>query len=180
MFKVTLDPEKKVSKHQPDIHSSYLHPVLSHSLVTTKNVNKIAKLLKRYDFDGIAFRGMSGALVAPLLAFVCKKSLLMVRKPKTEEMSHADYPVEGDANVKRYIIIDDFMSSGNTCRTIVKQVNVFAPTAICIGVLFYNDPIKYGSAAKIESLYRHFTDNSPLICYVAENPELYRIKNEKK
>jgi|SRR5579871_2781727 len=85
-------------------------------------------------FDAIAFRGMSGALLAPPLAMKLGKSLLMVRK--TLEGNHGDVGyVEGDKHARAYVIVDDFRSSGATCREIIEQIERFAPQAKCIGLL---------------------------------------------
>jgi adenine/guanine phosphoribosyltransferase-like PRPP-binding protein len=95
-------------------------------------------------FDSLAFRGMSGAVIAPPVAIALKKHLIMVRKP--EEPTHSDFPVEGNINSRKYIIIDDFMSSGKTARAIIEAVAKFAPQANCLGVLGVQhiDPAKLG------------------------------------
>jgi adenine/guanine phosphoribosyltransferase-like PRPP-binding protein len=90
-----------------------------------------AKTLRKYEFDAIAFTGMSGALLAPTLALRLEKNLLMVRKPGD---SHSGMRVEGDKAALRYVIVDDFMASGRTVRTILKEVADFAWNAQCIGV----------------------------------------------
>lgn len=91
------------------------------------------KALKRREFDAIAFRGMSGAVAAPTIALALHKNLILVRKD--EEKTHSTYVVEGCNSTLRYVIIDDFMVTGDTVRAIRKQVFKFAPQAQCIGVL---------------------------------------------
>jgi orotate phosphoribosyltransferase len=63
-------------------------------------------------FDRIAFRGLSGALVAPLVAVKMQRGLIAVRKG---EHCHGA-SVEGvpPNETTRYIILDDFVSSGET------------------------------------------------------------------
>lgn len=130
--------------HKPEVHSDYLHSALDLSK-KTRQINKICRLANRYDFQAFAFRGMSGALMAPVLAFKSKKSLIMVRKAKSAAASdHSAYRVEGDKNTLRYFIVDDFTSSGETVRKIVSEISEFAPNAKCIGIILYNDFLKYG------------------------------------
>jgi len=66
--------------------------------------------------------------------------MILVRKG---EERHCPMKVEGDQAARRYIIIDDFIDSGHTVRTIVKEVKEFAPEAECLGVLQVTDlPIR--------------------------------------
>lgn len=94
--------------------------------------NSIA-VLSKYDFDAIAFQGLSGALIAPIIAMQMDKTLIAVRKPNEE--CHSLYRVEGDVAARRYIIVDDFISSGNTVRAILNAVYYVNSSAKCLGVL---------------------------------------------
>ena len=94
--------------------------------------------LARQDFDAIAFMGLSGALIAPILAMEMNKTLICVRK--SDEVRHSYNEVEGDSNARRYIIIDDFVTSGGTVRRIVAEISRFAPRAKCIGVFQHRYP----------------------------------------
>jgi len=91
------------------------------------------KALKRQEFDSIAFRGMSGAVSAPIIALALKKNLILVRKP--EDRTHSQYRVEGFNASRRYVIVDDFISTGETARAIRDSIYNFAHHAKCIGVL---------------------------------------------
>lgn len=97
-------------------------------------VQKCKRLLEQsgLEFTSFAFRGLSGALIAPLLAAEMDKTLLAVRKVKSD---HGGIPVEGDYNAGNYIIVDDFISSGKTCRAIMEEVDKNLPHAKCIAVL---------------------------------------------
>src|SRR6185437_651522 len=66
------------------------------------------------DFDAIAFTGLSGALVAPIVADLLGKELIAVRKEKT---NHSSNQIEGYIAGKTYIILDDCRSSGKTIRS---------------------------------------------------------------
>jgi adenine/guanine phosphoribosyltransferase-like PRPP-binding protein len=146
-----------------------------------KKIKMIMKVLKTYDFDAFAFRGMSGALIAPVLAMLCGKSLIMVRKMKEDGSKsdcHSKERVEGDLSATKYIIVDDFISSGQTITNIIQEISHLNPSAICIGALLYNDPLKYG--CKFGYLYNVFRHTpAELKRFAAKDPETYKIRNEK-
>jgi adenine/guanine phosphoribosyltransferase-like PRPP-binding protein len=122
--------------HTPNYcHVGYLRELLPTDRLRA-TVDEVAAVLQQYDFDAIAFRGMSGALLAPPLALKLDKSLLMVRKEDVN--SHSGYPVEGDLAAMRYVIVDDVVDSGLTLKKIVQRVAKFAPQAECIGYLCVN------------------------------------------
>lgn len=176
----TLDATK-TRKHKPNIHSEYLHAALNLNTPLGKDaIKKFVKLLNQYSFDAIAFQGMSGALLAPILAMKCKKTLIMVRKPKMymsdgTATSHSAYAVEGDENAQRYIIIDDFISSGKTIQNVVRRISEFNPQAICIGALLYYDTLKYGGTPSVQNMRRHFSSDTLL--NVASDVTDYWITN---
>ena len=84
---------------------------------------KIAQAIResKVRFSAIAFQGMSGAMVAPMVASLLRKKLILVRK-KGVLGSHSPYTVEGYLESKTYIILDDFTESGETCRNIMESV----------------------------------------------------------
>jgi len=140
--------------HTPNIQSDYLAPALQYNYVY-RFMKQAVSLVKQYDFQAFAFSGMSGALVAPLLAYRTHKTMIMVRKPKTKDdegnsSDHSYLRVEGDAAAQRYIIVDDFTASGRTLRHIVKEISEFAPEARCLGCLFYRDSMLYTERMQIE------------------------------
>ncbi len=83
--------------------------------------NRFEELHAKYKFDAIAFTGSSGAAVAFPLAMLFKIPLIYVRKDG--ETSHGS-PVECNArcHIKKYLIVDDFVSSGETVRRIVMKI----------------------------------------------------------
>lgn len=102
----------------------------------------VAKAKKELKFDYIVFTGISGASIAWPVCYKLKIPAIVVRKPG--EKSHG-YPVEGvGANkCKKYIIIDDFISSGNTIRKIIDSIesndyDVGKARAKCIGIFLHN------------------------------------------
>jgi orotate phosphoribosyltransferase-like protein len=98
---------------------------------------KSCEVLRRYEFDALAFRGQSGSLIAPVLALQLDKTMLMVRKSSEAHDCHSGRLVEGDLGARTYIIVDDLISSGRTVQTIVREIGKVAPKAACLGVLEY-------------------------------------------
>jgi adenine/guanine phosphoribosyltransferase-like PRPP-binding protein len=117
------------------VHANYLRYLMPVNELR-KSVEAAVRVLGRKRFDSIAFRGMSGALIAPAVAVRLKKSLILVRKKKDD--SHGGRDVEGNKASRRYVIIDDFISSGDTVCEIKKNIKAFAPNATCIGTLEIN------------------------------------------
>lgn len=121
-----------------DVRSDYLHCCLAAS--TSKLVvHHLARLIKvrKMNFDTIVFRGMSGALIAPTIAHKLNKNLLLVRKK--DEGRHSTYEIEGFTNIKKFIIIDDIICSGNTVAQIFKSLSAkdIDPTK-CQSLVLYN------------------------------------------
>jgi adenine/guanine phosphoribosyltransferase-like PRPP-binding protein len=116
------------------VHSSYLAPALTHEGLR-KRVDVIVRRLRPISgrFDAIAYRGMSGALVAPAVALRLKKDLIFVRK---NESCHTNMKVEG-VECKRYVIVDDMVSSGTTVRTIKEKIEESKLGAKMVGLAVY-------------------------------------------
>jgi hypothetical protein len=121
-------------------HCDYLDvlrlPVLAKTIRQAKKILKDSNL----KFDSIAFCGMSGALVAPALAVALKKKLIMVRKELDKRISHSGMTVEGFLNTKKYLFVDDFISTGSTFKFLRDQIKKeFAPSALCVGIFEYRE-----------------------------------------
>ena len=114
----------------------HLKKVLQRSLTHTV-LQQCQDALAGVDFDSLAFSGMSGALVAPILAHLMEKEIIMVRIPGTPGC-HSVYPVEGFRGSKRYVIVDDLVCTGKTCTRIIRGIRLFAPKAELIGLMLYN------------------------------------------
>lgn len=119
------------------IHSSYLHHVLTPKglYAAAKRVRTLAKG-HGIKFDAVVFTGYSGALVGPLVAAQMGKSPIFVRKEN--EPNHSTWKVEGEHDVQRYVIVDDFVSSGKTVERVFAQMREHRPEAECVGILQYN------------------------------------------
>ena len=98
------------------------------------------RILKTLEFDAIAFRGFSGAIMAPSIADSLKKEVILIRKPSDVANSHCDNEVEGYRGEFNYIIVDDFVSSGHTVDSIINRMKEFSPLAKCVGIYLYRRP----------------------------------------
>jgi adenine/guanine phosphoribosyltransferase-like PRPP-binding protein len=84
-------------------------------------------------FEAIAFRGLSGALIAPAVAYKLGKPLLPVRKG---EDTHSSHYTEWGSDHRSFIILDDFISGGGTIRAILDSLEVDG--AECRGIVLWN------------------------------------------
>ena len=142
------------------IVASYLENGCDHASVKELVKNAVRKI-ENLDFDSIAFRGVSGALIAPIVAYKLKKPVTCIRKPT--ESSHGWTKLEGAIGVERYIIIDDFIYTGETVNEIHGALLADAaieriipwPRPKCVAIyLWKNDELKmdYFGDLKLESL----------------------------
>ena len=98
-----------------------------------KIITRVAvSVLSKHDFDAVAFRGISGNLIAPAIAMEMNKSLIAVRK--TTKDCNSDRKVEGDIVARRYVIVDDFISSGATVNAIMDEIYEVNKESRCIYV----------------------------------------------
>jgi hypothetical protein len=105
---------------------------------TTETVPVIVAALKasKLQFDAIAFTGVSGALIAPIVAFQMGVDLIVVRKDI--EGSHSKSLVEGAWQASKILIIDDFVATGDTVMRIANMLREHRPLASVVGVYEYN------------------------------------------
>jgi adenine/guanine phosphoribosyltransferase-like PRPP-binding protein len=94
-------------------------------------VERAVKTLQGVKFDTIVFRGFSGAVVGPVVALQLGKPWALVRK--VGDNAHSSRVVEGDVSGD-YVIIDDFIDSGETIRKIVSECR----DGRCVGAYFYD------------------------------------------
>ena len=86
------------------------------------------------DFGFIAVRGTSGMLVGPLVTAALNSNLIVVRKPRDSDNSLTNtegLPCHGD---HKYIILDEFISSGKTVEAIRESLQPHR----CVGVFLYS------------------------------------------
>lgn len=131
----TKHPYKHAPKYE---HAEYMEQLIRTDKLRETVAQSISVLSRMPYFDAIAFRGNSGAIIAPTLALALDKTMLMVRKNcscGTHSFCHSYMDVEGDYGAKTYIIVDDIISSGATARIIVEEIKKVASKAKCLGVL---------------------------------------------
>jgi len=117
----------------------YLNSILNGKRINWKKEGIIRLIAgSEIQFGSIAITGISGLILGPVVAAQLNKRILVVRK--NIETTNSDKIVEG-RSVKndKYIIIDDFIQSGTTINKITKEINIFNPTAKCMGIFLYNE-----------------------------------------
>lgn len=102
----------------------------------------------KIQFSTVAMRGVSGALVGSPIAMMMDKYSLMVRK-QTED-SHSSHRCEGPKSGFTYIIVDDFISGGSTCRSIIEAVG---GRGKCVGIFLYWDSDSCDADGKCNPFY---------------------------
>lgn len=120
------------------IHADYIDSSLCPNRRATK-VKEAVETLREVKFDAIAVRGMSGAIIGGAIAHELSKPIILVRKDDHEEAHHSCMDVEGPidwAPPARYVIVDDFVSSGNTLRRIQDKIGA---KGNLIGAYLYRD-----------------------------------------
>ena len=124
--------------------SSYLYCIYHNPEEYRRLIKRITKkvllLKKTLKFHAIAFRGTSGAAMAYPISAATSIPLICVHKPV--DKSHGGL-VEGSSkiDVKKYIIIDDFIATGATIRAIIKEIDVRRGrySVKCVGIILYGD-----------------------------------------
>lgn len=129
-------------------HSVHLKKVMNPKDLK-ETAEKVSELIKKYypKADYIAVCGSSGNLIAGAVSIISRIPILLVRKEN--EKCHSYYTVEFQSNKKKtpkYVIIDDFISSGETINYIIKTIKsgidhseVNYPKFKLLGVVLYND-----------------------------------------
>jgi len=102
-------------------HSPYLSTAIT-DLPTV--VREAQESLRGVEFDGFVGMGLSGSMIAPLLAYALGKRFAIVRK-KDKAKSHSATPhgIESGLHVgDRWLFCDDFISSGRTRHLVVERI----------------------------------------------------------
>lgn len=107
-----------------------------------ETIRMCVEALSSVEFDAIAFSGISGALIASVVAYKMNKEIIVVRKNGGNDGSHSAKYVEGYVRAgQRVVIIDDLICTGATMRNIVKGLNQFFPSKQyeIVGVILYDE-----------------------------------------
>lgn len=129
----------------PGYASKYAAPIVrQYASIAADNIQL---RMRETGADTVVVQGTSGVSVGFAALMLHDFPLVMVRKP--DENSHGS-PVEGPQyhKVKRYIILDDFVDSGETVRRIAAKLNLLADNSgvarpECVGVLCYKRDAKH-------------------------------------
>lgn len=78
------------------------------------------KQLDGVDFDTIVGTGFSGGMVIPALAMSMGKKFVLIRKEK-DDSHHGGGRLVGELG-KRWIFVDDFISSGRTRNRVIGKI----------------------------------------------------------
>jgi len=111
--------------------------------------DQLLKLKERLAFDSIVIRGMSGASIGFPVTMKTKIPLVVSRKHT--ENSHGAMLESDGVHVNRYIILDDFIDSGDTIRSIIESFNrrcnfIREGNISCVGIVLYQDSSDTGIA----------------------------------
>ena len=79
--------------------------------------------IKDIEFDALVCNdGISGMIIAPVMAALANKPLVVVRKGG--KITHSGHKVEGDhKDYKRYVLVDDLIHDGDTVRDILAKLH---------------------------------------------------------
>lgn len=106
-------------------------------------VERCIKELQSVEFDTLAFIGLSGAVIAPILAYVLGKELLMIRKNGGNDGSNSCYWIEGNLGAERVVIVDDIISTGYTMSQAMHALRAIqkrhSPSIQVVGLLLHSN-----------------------------------------
>lgn len=120
------------------IHTNYLRNSLDKDLLKKNLAWAITTMKKsKLDFDSIAVTGVSGLTFGSILAHRLNKNLIVVRKQT--ELTHSWCDIEGEKTGKKYIIVDDQISSGDTVKSIITRLrdHLSFEKMNCVGLYLY-------------------------------------------
>jgi adenine/guanine phosphoribosyltransferase-like PRPP-binding protein len=140
-------PAIEQARHESREHKLYaanwLKPLLdpaTRKQIMAYSALRIRDKFSQHPVQAIAFTGLSGSIIAGPLATELECYLYAVRK--IGESKHSSLGVEGLAsdNALPYLIVDDFVNTGETIRRIALKVwEHTGGTAKCIGVYCWRD-----------------------------------------
>lgn len=143
--------------------ANYFHTILdrtSRKIILEEAVARLSSIT----FDTIVCRGRSGLAFAAPLAFLLDKELVVLNKMGSSH-DMGKLAVAPDANVKNFIVVDDFMASGETINICLTVMLETYPKAKRVGVY----------------LYRHYNSTSSIDCkgtklrLLSRNPKMANL-----
>lgn len=133
------------------IVTDYLCDVFSPSLFQTlveETIRKAREIREDDAFDTIAFSGTSGCALGFILGHALDVPIICIRRHGEESHYHAwreenNRAFEGNSDTKRYLIVDDFIASGNTVNRIMDIIRYNCGLdAKCVAMLMYRQAPK--------------------------------------
>lgn len=130
-----IEDFRKTNSGQYIQGASHTCRVLNHKERNKITIKAVCDLRKIKDqFDSIVCCGISGLMVAPQVAELLDKHIIIVRKD--HEKCYSEFTIEGVAP-SRYIILDDLICSGDTVRYIKSTISNEYSKSICVGLYCY-------------------------------------------
>lgn len=148
------------------IKSAYLKDIFCPSRLfkTYARTLNAAIVLKRYlKYDTIAFSGLSGASIAFPLSVAMGIPLVCIRK--RTDMTHSNRLVEGQVDVRKYLIVDDFVDTGKTVKNIRQEIEQQCKNAQCVGILLFSSCWRNPKQVQV-------TKNKYIDCYYAADKQM--------
>ncbi len=124
-------------RHDYELTTNYLRSVLQPDRLRNR-LTWAKKVLAMYEYDSLAFCGLSGALFVSILAHELDKPMLLVRK-ENESSAHYPPPVEGYNHPQKYVFVDDQISTGATRERVLRQLSFFNAGNRHVLTLLYNE-----------------------------------------
>jgi len=141
--------------------SGHFAHVLDASKIQQVVLNAVSQL-SALDFDTVAFIGLSGAVVAPIIAYELEKELLMIRKQGGQDKSNSGQWIEGHHTAKRVVVVDDLISSGRTMSQVMYALrelqDTTSPDIKIVGLLLHRSYVDGDYGVKL-----HPPDTIPFI-----------------
>jgi len=122
---------------------------MDHALFELSEVIERGKSdLAHVDFDTLVGTGFSGGIVIPSLALALGKKFVLVRK-EDDDSHHGGGRLLGDLG-KKWIFVDDFVSSGRTRNRVIEKIDStaseFGVRTEMVGQYMYVNYSEFGPA----------------------------------
>jgi adenine/guanine phosphoribosyltransferase-like PRPP-binding protein len=186
---LVVTPPKRVRDRFPierDVEGYGMHRTPEgHKLAVNRALRALRPIINTFDI--IYVTGLSGTMVGAVVGYLLNKPVLNLRKVDAHGSTHSHGHVMegggveyGDAGknlqLKRLLIIDDFVSNGNTLKRLYKMK---PSTCTIVGIMLYSHGIRNGE--KKEGFTRMFHFDEGPKCIVRRGPTsmLFDLQDHK-